>query len=54
MRALLMTANLDEVILDQLQDPQSLLYTAVGKQLLEEVVAILVDHDLRQFLSNFN
>jgi len=46
MGPLLVTTNTDEVILDQVEDAESLLNAAVGKQPLKEVVAVLVHHDV--------
>ena len=53
MGTLLVAADLDKVIPDQVQNLQSLRDRAVRKQLLKEVVAILIAHDRRKLLANF-
>jgi len=53
MSALLMAADFDKVIPDQVQNLQSLRNRAVRKQLLKEVVAILIAHDRRKLLADF-
>ena len=53
MSALLVTADFDKVIPDQVQNLQSLRNRAVRKQLLKEVVAILIAHDRRKLLADF-
>ena len=45
MRALLVTADLNKIFPDQVQDAEALVHRAIGKELLEKVVAVLVDHD---------
>lgn len=52
MSALLMTADLDEVFLYQLQDSKPLLNWAVRKQFLEEIVAVLVPHNRWKLLTD--
>jgi hypothetical protein len=46
MSPLLVTTNIDEVILDKVEDTESLLDAAVGKQSLKEVIPVLVNHDV--------
>ena len=50
---LLMTANVYEVFFNHLQDPDPLLHRAVVDQFLEEVIPILILHDLGHVLAHF-
>jgi len=52
-RPLLVAADRDKVSLNQLQNAHALLYRTVRQQLLEEVVAVLVDHDGGELLADF-
>ena len=52
MSALLVAANFYEVVFNQVQNANSLLNRAIRKQLLKEVVAILVTHNWRELLAN--
>ena len=47
-----MAADSDKVILDAVEDSQTLLNGAAPQQFLKEVVAVLIDHDLRQLLTD--
>ena len=53
MGALLVAAYLDEVLLDQLQNAETLIDGTVRKQLLEEVVSVLVPHNGRKLFTDF-
>ena len=53
MRALLVTAYSDEVYLDHVEDLESLVGRAVREQLLEEIVAVLINHDFRELTVDF-
>ena len=49
-----MAADFNEILLYHVQDLEPLVAGAVGEQLLEEVVAILVDHDLTELTIDFS
>ena len=51
-RALFVAANFDEVFFNQVQNVKPLLNRAIGKQLLKEVVAILITHYWGELLTN--
>ena len=53
MCALLVATDVDEVVLNHLQDADPLLDRAIEDKLLEEVVPILVLHDLGHLLTHF-
>ena len=52
-RSLFVAADRNKVPLNELQDSQPLLHRAVRKQLLEEVVTVLVYHDCGEFVADF-